>query len=372
VNRPHPNPDQRGAPIDRARLLDAMSQGVLLLGADDRVLYLNPAAEDLLGLGGRDALGRDLVAMAPASPLAELIQRARRGLETLSQRDLQMETPTGRRRMDCVTVPDPDGTVLVELRDRDRASKIRGEHRLQEAREAARGLARRLAHEVKNPLGGMRGAAQLLARRLADPDQTRFTDLIIEEADRLSALVDSLLGPRQPPALEAVNVHQVLQRVIDLISAEAGPELIMQRDYDPSLPDLTGDPALLTQVFLNLAANAAQALGERGTITFSTRALRRYTIGDTEHRLCAAITVADDGPGVPETIADSIFLPLVSGSERGTGLGLSLAQELVHRHGGLIEFQSEPGDTRFTVMLPYGEAASREPRTPSQSGGGSS
>jgi two-component system, NtrC family, nitrogen regulation sensor histidine kinase GlnL len=348
-----------------------MSQGVLLLDAADHVLYLNPAAEDLLGLGGLDALGQELSAMVPETPLAQLILRTRTDLETLSQRDMTLETPGGRHRVDCVTSPEPGGVVLVELRDRDRASRIRGEYRLQEAREASRGLARRLAHEVKNPLGGMRGAAQLLARRLSDPDQHRFTDLIIEEADRLSALVDALLGPRRPPALESVNLHQVLQRVMDLISAEAGPDLRLVRDYDPSLPDLDADPALLTQVFLNLLANAAQATAGRGGITISTRALRRFTIGDTVHRLCAVVTVADDGPGVPAGIADSIFLPLVSGSDRGTGLGLSLAQELVYRHGGLIEFESVPGDTRFMVVLPYEEAPGPKPQAPGQSGGGS-
>jgi two-component system nitrogen regulation sensor histidine kinase GlnL len=352
-------PKRSASTVEHSRILDALSQGVMLLAEDDRVLFLNPAAEDLLGSGGLDAVGRRLVELVPETPLPDLVARARKGLETLSQRDMEFATQSGRHQVDCVTTPDADGTVLIELRDRDRVSRIRGEHRLQEAREASRGLARRLAHEVKNPLGGMRGAAQLLARRLSDPDHHRFTDLIIEETDRLSALVDALLGPRQPPALESMNLHEVLQRVVELISAEAGPDLILLRDYDPSLPDLDADPALLTQVFLNLVANAMQALSGTGTIKLSTRSLRNFTVGETVHRLCAAVTITDDGPGVPEAIAESIFLPLVSGSGRGTGLGLSVAQELVYRHGGLIEFQSVPGDTQFTVVLPYAGTGAR-------------
>jgi two-component system, NtrC family, nitrogen regulation sensor histidine kinase GlnL len=369
VNQPQRKPTRKVASPDSTRLLDALSQGVLLLDAEDRVLYLNPAAEDLLGAGGLDVVGRSLTELIPETPLAELVSRARSGFEILSQRDLIFTTQSGRHQVDCVTSPDADGAVLIELRDRDRVSRIRGEHRLQEAREASRGLARRLAHEVKNPLGGMRGAAQLLARRLSDPDHHRFTDLIIEETDRLSALVDALLGPRQPPALEPTNVHQVLQRVIDLISAESGPELNIKRDYDPSLPDLDADPALLTQVFLNLVANAMQAVDGVGTVRLSTRSLRHFTIGETVHRLCAAVTITDDGPGVPENIADNIFLPLVSGSDRGTGLGLSVAQELVYRHGGLIEFQSEPGCTEFTVVLPYEERARHTPHEARQAEG---
>lgn len=348
-------------PSDPLRLLAALSEGVLVLDGEDRALLLNPAAETLLGLGEREVLGRPLSALVADPALIELVARARGSEEALSQRDLSLSTVTGRHRLDCVITPQGDGHLLLELRDRDRAARIREEQRLQDARGAARSMARRLAHEVRNPLGGMRGAAQLLARRLEDPDMTRFTDLIVAEVDRLSALVEALLGPRELPELAPLNPHELIERVIAIIAAELehddGSAIAIRRDYDPSLPDLDADADLLVQVLLNLMANAVQALraAQGSTLRIGTRPLRSFTIGGERHRLCLAIEVEDDGIGVPEALAESIFLPLVSGSERGTGLGLAVAQELVHRHGGLIEFESEPGRTVFTVILPYAE-----------------
>jgi two-component system nitrogen regulation sensor histidine kinase GlnL len=219
--------------------------------------------------------------------------------------------------------------------------------------QAARALVRGLAHEIKNPLGGLRGAAQLLERELPDPALAEYTRVIIDEADRLQALVDRLLGPNRVPSYRRVNIHQVLERVRALVKAEAGQQLLIERDYDPSIPDLYGDADQLIQAVLNITRNAARALGTSGgKIILRSRVLRQLTLGSHRHRLVAQIEIEDDGPGIPEDLRHKIFYPMLSASAGGQGIGLSIAQSLVSQHGGLIELRSRPGQTVFTVFLP--------------------
>jgi two-component system nitrogen regulation sensor histidine kinase GlnL len=217
-------------------------------------------------------------------------------------------------------------------------------------------MVRQLAHEIKNPLGGLRGAAQLLERELLDPALREYTRVIISEADRLTNLLDSMLGPGRPPAKQLVNVHELLERVYHLLRSEAPPGVAIERDYDPSLPSLTIDPNHIIQAMLNLGRNAIQALAGATVpaprLTLRTRAVSNASVGAHRHRLVASIQFEDNGPGVPAEIRDTIFYPLVSGRSDGTGLGLGIAQDLVSRHGGLIEFDSTPGRTIFVISLP--------------------
>lgn len=219
-------------------------------------------------------------------------------------------------------------------------------------------MIRQLAHEIKNPLGGIRGAAQLLERQLDDDELREYTDVVISETDRLVSLVDTLLGPGGPPNKAPVNVHELLEYVVRIIKAENKPTLKIKRDYDPGLPLIDLDRDHIVQAFLNLVRNAATALEGQGVITLRSRAVLNYTIGDTRHRVIASIEIEDDGPGIPDDLQDSIFYPLVTSRPDGTGLGLPAAQELLSRHGGLIEFESRPGRTVFLVRIPLDQAQS--------------
>jgi two-component system nitrogen regulation sensor histidine kinase GlnL len=217
-------------------------------------------------------------------------------------------------------------------------------------------MVRQLAHEIKNPLGGLRGAAQLLERELPDASLREYTGVIIREADRLRALVDNLLGPGIPLRREPLNLHELLQHVFHLLRSEAPPGVGILRDYDPSLPPVHIDRDQLVQAMLNLGRNAVQVLGQSGRLTLRTRALTNVTIGARRHRVVVSVQFEDNGPGVPAELADTIFYPLVTGRDGGTGLGLAVAQDIVTRHGGLIEFESRPGHTVFNLLLPFGDS----------------
>jgi two-component system nitrogen regulation sensor histidine kinase GlnL len=217
-------------------------------------------------------------------------------------------------------------------------------------------MIRQLAHEIKNPLGGIRGAAQLLARQLDNDELTEYTDVIISETDRLAGLVDTLLGPGGPPNKQPLNIHELLEYVVRIIEAEDDKSLHIRRDYDPGLPLIDLDRDQMVQAFLNLVRNAATALQGQGTITLRSRAVSNFTIGDVRHRVIASIEIEDDGPGIPADLQDMVFYPLVTGNPHGTGLGLPAAQELISRHGGLIEFESRPGRTVFIVQIPLEQA----------------
>ena len=242
--------------------------------------------------------------------------------------------------------------LLVEITDVTRRNQISRENALLIQHGAGRQMIRQLAHEIKNPLGGIRGAAQLLERQLDEAELREYTDVIISETDRLAGLVDTLLGPGGPPNKQPINVHELLEYVVRLIEAEDHKSLSIFRDYDPGLPLIDLDRDQMVQALLNLVRNAAAALEGQGTITLRSRAVTNFTIGDIRHRVIASIDVEDDGPGIPPDLQDSVFYPLVTSRPEGTGLGLPAAQELISRHGGMIEFESRPGRTLFTVRIP--------------------
>lgn len=351
---------------DHKRLLDSLSTAVL--EADDalRVRYMNPAAEALLAVSRSRALG---------APLAEVLFEVDEGgnpLEVLRQtlitghpftkREARLKVGFQEIVVDymvaVLTEPGAKSALLIEMQQMDRLLRISREEALLANHQATRALVRGVAHEIKNPLGGIRGAAQLLARALdADSDLVEYTQVIIEEADRLRALADRMLGPRKLPKLQAVNIHECLERVRTLILAETGTALEIRRDYDISLPELRADPDQLIQSLLNIAGNAKQALLENPSerapaIVLRTRPMRQFTIGSTRHRLVLRVDITDNGPGIPADMLETIFYPMVSGRAAGTGLGLSIAQDIIHQYHGLIECESRPGATTFSILIP--------------------
>jgi two-component system nitrogen regulation sensor histidine kinase GlnL len=248
--------------------------------------------------------------------------------------------------------------LLIELQQMDRMLRISREDALLASHHATRALIRGVAHEIKNPLGGIRGAAQLLARTQPGADLSEYTNIIVEETDRLRNLADRMLGPRKLPEMQPVNIHECLERVRSLMLVEAEGRVQIRRDYDPSLPELKADPEQLIQVLLNITGNALQALlenpaqAEAPRITLRTRHLRQFTIGAHRHRLVMRIDITDNGPGIPQTLLETIFYPMVSGRANGTGLGLSIAQDIISQYQGLIECESRPGQTTFSILLP--------------------
>jgi two-component system nitrogen regulation sensor histidine kinase GlnL len=332
--------------------LDLLATAVVALDDDFVVRYANPAAENLFATGAKSLIGHPFLALfAERQELERTLDEARATHWDYSAQSLTYSRP-GRDplTLSCmVTRIEAAGLALIaELRPIDEQLRQAREERLVSGQQSNRELIRNLAHEIKNPLGGLRGSAQLLERELEKPELREYTQVIIKEADRLQGLMDRMLTPHRAPRLEAVSIHEVLERVRSLVRAEFGLEI--QRDYDPSIPELVGDREQLIQAVLNIARNAVQA-GAR-TITFRTRSLRQITVMKQRHKLALELQVIDDGPGVPEEIREKIFNPLVSGREGGTGLGLSLAQTFVQYHQGVVEFESRPGRTIFRILLP--------------------
>ncbi len=342
-------------------IIDALSTAVLLLDADLRLLRMNPAAQSLIVTGGTRLRELYLPQVLPGAD--ELVAAARRALlegRSFTERDLRLGRLNA-TTVDCSVTPlwrngrDP-AYVLLEMTSVERHQWIQNDGKMLMQNSASSALLQGLAHEIKNPLGGIRGAAQLLERELEDQKLAEYTQIIIGEADRLRVLVDRMLGPREESVKQWINIHDVIERVRNVVAVESGPTIEIVRDYDPSLPDIHADRDQLVQALMNIVRNAVQACGGHGgTVTLRTRVERKFTIGTRLHRLVIRVHVIDTGPGVDPEIAGSIFFPLVSGRADGSGLGLPIAQSLVHRQGGIIGFESEPGHTEFSVWLPVGE-----------------
>jgi two-component system, NtrC family, nitrogen regulation sensor histidine kinase GlnL len=349
--------------LPRAEYLENLTTGVVLLGAGLEVRYANPAAEQLLGVSRLQLAGRVLTDVVPGlDVLVPLLERVRDTGQGFSRREVLVAAPPAGEpglALDCAltTSESTTGTreLLLEMADASRRLRIDREKALLAQLEASRSMVRQLAHELRNPLGGIRGAAQLLSRQLETPAQTDYTSLIIREADRLVALTSALLGPVRAPQKTLSNIHEYLEHVHQLVVAEAASEIHVERDYDPSLPPILLDGDLVIQAMLNLARNALAALEGRGRIIFRTRVLTNETIGHRRCRLGACVEIEDDGPGVPEELRETLFYPLVTGRPGGSGLGLAVAQELVSRHDGLIEYSSRPGRTVFRMLFPITE-----------------
>ncbi|WP_266327328.1 nitrogen regulation protein NR(II) [Methylophaga sp. OBS4] len=333
-------------------VLENLTTAVLVLDASLRVCYINTATEVLFEISQRQAEYIPLQTLLPGEK--RLFHSLRRVVSTgqaLIEREVHLFLPAnGEILVDCaMKVLDIDEPyVILELAQLDYQQRISHDENLHTQQQVVRGL----AHEIKNPLGGLRGAAQLLERQLASEDLKEYTRIIITEADRLQNLMDRMLGPNQQPEKKDTNIHEILQHVRQLVDIEVDERLKFKIDYDPSIPELFADFDQLIQIFLNIVRNAVQALNGTGLITLRTRVQRNITIEQHYYRLGVLVEVEDNGPGIPKALQDSLFYPLVTGRADGTGLGLYLVQNLVQRNGGTISCNSHPGQTIFSVIFP--------------------
>ena len=348
-------------PHSRFQSFDLLATLVAVVHADGTVLFANSALEDALGTSRRTIEGSDF---AQCFTEPHSLQNALEGAGSNEFAALRYDAWLNRLSHEPLPVhvivaqTDQHGEVIVELLPLEAQAKQDREERLVDQAQANKELIRNLAHEIKNPLGGIRGAAQLLQMEVDSKDLIEYTQVIIHEADRLQTLVDRLLAPhRRPHVVGDVNIHEVIERVRSVILAEFPRGLRVVREYDTSIPEFRGDREQLIQAVLNVAHNACQALAERvgagdAQLTFRTRIARQITFGKQRYRLALELHVIDNGPGVPDSIKDRIFYPLVSGREGGSGLGLTLAQTFVQQHHGLIECDSAPGRTDFKILIP--------------------
>ncbi len=344
-------------------LLENLSTAVILLDQQLKAVYFNPSAEVLLEVSGKRTIGsfvKDLFTETPDN--TESLKHSITAGHSYTKREAEFSLHSGNKITVDYSASPVAGVsppvLLIEIQPRDRLIRISREEELLANQETTRILIRGMAHEIKNPLGGIRGSAQLLERELKHPSLHEYTQIIIEESDRLRNLVDRMLGPNKVFQLEPTNIHEVLERVYSLINVEAKGRVRLIRDYDPSIPEFMGDKEQLIQALLNISRNAMQALTQQtdrkepGSITFRTRPLRQFTIGHTRHRLVLRIDIIDDGPGISENLIQNIFYPMVSGRAEGTGLGLSITQGIIGQHQGLVECESEPGKTNFIIFIP--------------------
>jgi len=333
---------------------DLLATAVAVVDATGTVRYLNPAAENLLSISVHHAVGRTLsTLLVDCTDLVRVVVNALREGTSFTEHGLHLPI-NGHTLVLSVTVSpldDPEQSALIEMHPAAGSARIARDEQTMAQSQASQALLRQLAHEIRNPLGGIRGAAQLLEAELEESELREYTQVIIQETNRLQGLLDRLLTPAKRPVVQVVNIHEVLERVRSVLLAEF-TLLRFRRDYDISLPDLKGDPEQLIQAVLNIARNAAQAMAGSGRIIFRTRVARQVTLAMKLWRLAIRIDVIDNGPGIPEEILGQVFMPLVSGREGGSGLGLTLAQNLVQRHDGAIHVESQPGRTCFSIYLP--------------------
>ena len=343
-------------PETQQSLLNNLVSSVFVLDNDLHIKYLNPAGEQLLGSSSPRVLDMKITDIIEyttldLSLLASMINTGQGFTDNevslvIDDRQLLVEISA------TLTNFGPDTCILIEARQIDLQKKISQEVYQHVQQQAAQELVRGLAHEIKNPLGGLRGAAQLLEKELPTAELKEFTGIIIEQADRLRALVDRLLGPQKPGKQTILNIHSVIEKVKQLVEFDLPPGIIIERDYDPSIPDFEMEPDLLQQALLNIMSNAIQILKQYGTIKIITRTAHQVNIQGLKYRLSAEIKIIDNGPGIPDHIKDTLFYPMVTAREGGTGLGLSIAQNLVKQHKGKIECNSWPGHTEFAIYLP--------------------
>lgn len=340
--------------------LEHLATAIILLDDQRRVVYINPGAEVIFAFSAKQITGLRLEEVFPDCEI--LMSAVNNAIAQHSPFREHEFTITTQRHMSlavtCTVTPieSADTCLLLEFQRMDAQLRIAREERMLIQQQANAELLRNLAHEIRNPLGGLRGAAQLLEHELPSPNLREYTQVIIKEADRLQTLMDRLLIPHRVPKYEPTNIHEVLERVRSLLLAESPRSILIERDYDLSLPELIGDREKLIQAVLNIARNAVQAMQVNKTkeakLVFRTRAERQVTLVRKRYRVAIKLEIIDNGPGIPADIVDRIFYPLVSGTAGGTGLGLTLAQSFITQHHGMIECESEPGKTNFTVLLP--------------------
>ena len=344
---------------------DTLSTAIIVMDKTLHIMTMNAAAENLFGQSRERIINKSHSSLLNESTLKDHLEfvvknEEPQALRGCHLRDKLRESVT----VDCVASPLLNKGkltgVVLELYRTDHQLRIAREELLLSQQEATQALVRGMAHEIKNPLGGLRGAAQLLEAELKDQGLKEYTHIIISEADRLQNLVDRMLGSREPVKNEMINIHEVLERVRRLVKADIPENVQLRFDYDPSIPDLFADRDNLIQIVFNIVGNALKAVGDTGNILFKTRILRNYIINHKQYRIALCLEIIDDGKGVPDDIRNKLFFPMVSGSAKGTGLGLSIAQSLANRHHGVIEFKSKPGKTSFKLLLPVDASLNKD------------
>lgn len=356
--------------IDYKTIVDHLTTAVLLLRSDFTVYYMNSACEHLFELSfyriKQQSIHQFVTLTGSNISFQEALSKTLKTGQPYTHREVVLNIGLKDRFVDytvSLTAPSSQShpLLLIELQPIDRLLRISKEEQNTQQHQATRQLIRGVAHEIKNPLGGIRGATQLLARNVKDPHINEYTEIIINEVDRLRNLADTMLGSRQLPSYEPVNIHEPLERVRSLIISQTKNKIQVLRDYDLSLPEIVADRDQLIQVILNISVNAVQAMTEnkdffrehKPQLIFRSRIQRLVTIQGTHHRSAVRIDIEDNGPGIPSDIIESVFYPMVTGRAKGTGLGLSIAQNIMHQHHGMIECQSEVGQTIFSLYLPW-------------------
>ncbi len=346
--------------FETKQLLNSLNTALVMIDRQLNIIYVNHAGEALFETGSKQLFGHPLSeCFMPESIDTSRLRAAFRRGEDFTENEVKLCFKDNRFVLADLTVTnlniDGQPRLLFEVKKIDQQRKISRENLQHAQHYAARELVRGLAHEIKNPLGGIRGAAQLLEKELPE-EHKEFTQMIIEQSDRLRNLVDRLLGPNSLPRLQWSNLHQALEKVRSLMNVDASNAITIIRDYDPSIPDIHIDQDMIQQAVLNIIRNSVQALTENRTpdpqITIITRIERQMTIQGKRHPLVAKIKIVDNGPGIPSAIKDTLFYPMVSSKQNGSGLGLSIAQTLINHHGGKIDVDSHPGHTEFVLYLP--------------------
>lgn len=339
-------------------ILDNLVTGIMLVDKNLVVKYVNTATEQLLGQSKKRLANQDLRSLITHTTLnLDILDHVLSQGQSFTDSEvtLVMDDRPSMVEFSATQIRyEQEFLLLLELKPIDQQKKISQEVHQHAQQQAAKELVRSLAHEIKNPLGGLRGAAQLLEKELPNSELKEFTNIIIEQADRLRNLVDRLLGPQRPAQQGLHNIHSVLEKVRQLVELDLPESIQIIRDYDPSIPDFEMDHEQLQQAFLNIVQNAVQALRERnqGEIKLITRTTHQINIAGQRYRLAAEIKIIDDGPGIPPELTDTLFYPMVTGREGGTGLGLAIAQNLINQHKGKIDCASWPGHTEFVIYLP--------------------
>ncbi len=344
-------------------ILQTLSTAVLTLDNQDRIQTANPAAESIFEQSIHHMQGQSLGTLCgPNNPLSRILSQARLAGQRYSAREIKLKLPWSDRviTIDCTLTPEEmwaeSSCLVVEIVQIDRLLRLARDNHLLARQKSINRMIRGLTHEIKNPLGGLRGAAQLLERELGRGEMREFTRIIMHEADRLSQLVDRMTGGFKPLRCSPLNIHTLLEHVRSVLQIEVRENLNFSRDYDPSLPDILGHKESLIQALFNILRNAIEALDGKGEVRLRTRIERHLTIAETHHRQVVRVDIEDNGPGISPTVIDNIFEPLITDKADGSGLGLAITRDIIHRHQGLVEYRSQPGCTCFSLYLPIASA----------------
>ena len=344
------------------RILDTLSASILCLDSETCVSYANATAEVLFECSAAKLIGRPFDSLLSRLEASSILTQLKLNSIDLTEHEATITLANGKSICADYSIyplydqaPNDSAQqreLLIEIRPLERQAQFAQEELNQIQKQASQLLARGLAHEINNPLGGIRGAAQLLQKEFDNPDWDEYTEVIINEVDRLQALTQKMLGRESRIERIPVNILEVLEHIRKIILAAEPERITIRRDYDPSIPELMADADMLIQAFLNLARNAVQAIDDKGTIIFKTRIGRQFTIGKTLHPLVVQVDISDSGRGISEELSETIFLPMITDKADGSGLGLPIAQEIISRHGGTIHLHSTESGTTFSAILP--------------------